>query len=331
MVFIVSEIGVNHNGSVSLAMELVQESVDAGADAVKFQSFTAEDLASPETPKVGYQYRESSDSHVEMLARLQLNEQDHFDIAEFASSQGIEFLSTPYSVPMLNLLTEIGVTRIKTASADIVDLPLHEAIADTGLPVMIATGMASDAEILEVSSVYEASSCDVTLMHAVSKYPTPLEEANLLRIAYLRDMFGLPVGYSDHTEGIEAAVAAIALGAEIVEKHLTLDPLAEGPDHFASATPRTFREMVLKVRRIEEGLGDGTALLQPEEIEMSRVSRKSLHAKHDINVNQTIAEGDLMLRRPGTGLTWANRHKVVGCRATKHIPVGQMLSLVDLA
>jgi N-acetylneuraminate synthase/N,N'-diacetyllegionaminate synthase len=329
---LIAEVGVNHNGSTQLARELVSAAVEAGADAVKFQTFRADLLASPATPKVRYQERDTtSSSHLTMLQKLELTDVQHHEIADYCRQLGIEFMSTPYGPEGVQLLDELGVRRFKTASADIVDIPLHEAIAATGRPVIISTGMATLEEIALALAVYPEAAATVTLMHAVSKYPTPIGEANLTRMLRLADAFALPVGYSDHTEGIAASAAAVALGAVAIEKHFTLDKRAEGPDHLASADPEEFRALVALIREVDSALGTGGFELPPEEVDMARTSRKSLHVTRGLPAGATVGIDDVVLRRPGTGVMWSDRHLVIGRTVQRTLSPGDMITLQDLA
>ena len=329
--FVIAEIGVNHNGSVDLAQQMIDEAKRLGADAVKFQTFKATTLASPDTPKVRYQERDSSSStHLEMLAKLELSKEDHGVLAAYCTSKGIEFMSTPYGVDGVLELEALGVRRFKTASADIVDLPLHAAIAATRRPVLISTGMASKDEIQAAINVYPDPPATITLLHTVSKYPTPESEANVTRMTTLASTFNLPVGYSDHTESWAAATAATALGAQVIEKHFTLNRSWEGPDHKASADPETFGEMMKVIRRVSEVLGSGEDLTQPEEAHMALVSRKSLHWAHDVPEGHIVSEEDLILRRPGTGLVWQSRDQVIGRSTLRAIPSGALVRSDDV-
>lgn len=329
---LIAEVGVNHNGSTQLARELISAAVEAGADAVKFQTFKADLLASPATPKVRYQQRDTtSSSHLTMLQKLELTDAQHHELAAYCRALDIEFMSTPYGPEGVQLLDGLGVRRFKTASADIVDIPLHEAIAATGRPVIISTGMATLEEIAVALAVYPDTASTVTLMHAVSKYPTPMGEANLNRMLRLAEAFALPVGYSDHTEGITASAAAVALGAVAIEKHFTLDKLAEGPDHLASADPEEFRAMVALIHEVDSVLGTGSFDLQPEEVDMARTSRKSLHVTRAIPAGARVEVDDVVLRRPGTGVMWSDRHMVIGRTAQRTLSPGDMITLQDLA
>ena len=329
--FVIAEIGVNHNGSIELAQQMIDEAHRLGADAVKFQTFRATALASPDTPKVEYQERDSSSSsHLEMLTKLELSHEDHRVLAAYCAIRDIEFMSTPYGIDDVLLLEELGVRRFKTASADIVDLPLHAAIAATGLPVLISTGMASMVEIQAAIDMYPDPSSAITLLHTVSKYPTPESEANVARMTTLMSTFSLPVGYSDHTESWAAAAAATALGAQVIERHFTLNRMWEGPDHKASADPESFSEMMDAIRKISLAMGSGEDIVQPEESHMALVSRKSLHWAHDVPEGHVVSEGDLMLRRPGTGLRWESRDQVIGRSTRRAIPSGFLVRNDDV-
>lgn len=329
---LIAEVGVNHNGSTALARELVAAAVEAGADAVKFQTFRADLLASPSTPKVKYQERDTtSASHLSMLRKLELSDQQHHEIAEYCRSLGVEFMSTPYGPEGVRFLDEMGVRRFKTASADIVDIPLHEAIAATGRPVIISTGMASLDEIRIALAAYPDPAGTVMLMHAVSKYPTLVPEANLARMVKLAEAFSLPVGYSDHTQGLAAAAGAVALGAVAIEKHFTLDRHADGPDHLASADPAEFRAMAALVRDVHSAVGTGAFELLPEEQDMTRTSRKSLHVSRNLAAGERVVQDDLVLRRPGTGVMWSDRHMVIGRATRRALNEGDMITTEDLA
>ena len=277
--FIISEIGVNHNGDIDLAKQMIKASKEAGADAVKFQTFTAKSLVSKATPKVEYQKETTNEkeSHYEMIQSLEMSKEDHIPLIEYCKDLRIEFISTPYDIDSAKFLHEVGVKIFKTASADIIDLPLHEFLASTAKPVIISTGMATLEEVDEVIEIYKAeNNMNITLLHCVSNYPCKFESLNLSVISSLKDRYNLPVGYSDHAVGCMPAVASIALGASVIEKHFTLDKNLSGPDHKASSTPDEFKELVDLIRLAEISMGDPIKRVQEEEKQMRAVSRKSL-------------------------------------------------------
>ena len=331
---IIAEIGVNHNGSIQLAKQLVDAATEAGATAVKFQTFSADRLAGRETPKVPYQLTTSDpkESHYEMLKKLELGKEQHLELLAYCNQKGVEFCSTPYSCTDAELLEEIGVLFYKTASADIIDRKLHEYIAATGKPCLIAVGMATLKEIEEVLGFYEqcGSRSGITLMHCVSSYPAPIDALNMRVISTLRDTFGVAVGYSDHAVGSTAATLAVALGASVIEKHFTLDKAMDGPDHQASSTPEELAHLIREASAAEQAMGDPVKRVQECEMEMRRVSRKSIVASHPLCKGATLVEEDLMFRRPGTGASPMIYPQYIGSRLSRDIEAGEMIEPSDL-
>lgn len=331
--FVIAEIGVNHNGSIELAKEMIASAKLAGADAVKFQTFTAEALVSRATPKVDYQKETTSetDSHYDMIKSLELSHNDHFPIIDCCRELNIRFISTPYDVESAVFLDGIGVKVFKTASADIVDLPLHRFLAGTGKSVIISTGMSTVDEIREVMDIYEAAgNSNVILLHCVSNYPCEFESLNLRVMLTLESEFGVPVGYSDHAKGAYPAVAAVAMGARVIEKHFTLDKMAVGPDHKASSTPEEFKELVDAIRVCEVSLGSAQKAVQTEEMQMRQVSRKSIFVAKKISKGSIITPEDLTLKRPGTGLYAKSFSKIAGRTAKYDLMPEHMLSFDDV-
>ncbi len=331
--FIIAEIGVNHNGSVKLAKEMIASAKISGADAVKFQTFTAEALVSKGTPKVNYQKETTDDnqSHFDMIKSLELSRKDHYPIIEYCRDQDIEFISTPYDVDSARFLDSIGVKTFKTASADIVDLSLHRFLAGTGKTVIISTGMASMNEIGEALDLYRAAgNSNVILLHCVSNYPCEFASLNLKVMRSLETEFGFPVGYSDHARGAYPAVAAVAMGAKVVEKHFTLDKNLKGPDHKASSTPEEFKELVDGIRICEASLGSHVKSVQEEEKQMRSVSRKSIFLSKAVTQGSQIKLEDLTLKRPGTGLYARSFSELEGKLAKTDLEAGHMMSLDDV-
>ena len=330
--YIIAEIGVNHGGSVDLAYKMIDEAKNCGADAVKFQTFKASSLVGENTPKVGYQMSttDKNESHFEMIKSLEFKYEDHEPVLNYCRSKEIDFISTPYDIESAVFLDELGVEVFKTASADIVDLPLHRFLASTRKIVIISTGMATLEEIEEVLSIYKREDItQVALLHCVSNYPCSYQSLNLNVLKTLKQVFGLPVGFSDHAVGPFPAVASIALGAKIIEKHFTLDKSMEGPDHKASSTPEEFSFLVQAVRTAEMSLGLKVKSVQTEEVEMRNISRKSLFLKKDLDKGATISESDLTLKRPGFGIYANVLPMIVGRKARKKLKAGKLLEYGD--
>ena len=329
--YIIAEIGVNHAGDVALAKKMIDAAKNAGADAVKFQTFTAEKLVSQDTPKVKYQESttDSDESHFQMIKSLEFAYEDHLPVFEYCIHNDIDFISTPYDIESAEFLVSIGVRIFKTASADIVDLSLHRFIAANAASAIVSTGMATIGEIEEVVEIYRNFNCDLTLLHCVSNYPCATESLNLSVLTTLRNAFRCDVGFSDHALGPLPAVASVALGATIVEKHFTLDKAMPGPDHRASCEPQEFSELVDAIRAVELALGDPVKRVQDEEKQMRSVSRKSLFIKNSIQKGEVIKDSDLTLKRPGTGLYEAEKKQIVGALATKELIVGAQIKHGD--
>lgn len=328
---IIAEIGVNHAGSVCLAKEMIDAAKKSGADAVKFQTFTAEKLVSIDTPKVKYQESTTSkeETHFDMIKSLEFAYEDHIPVLEYCKNNDIEFISTPYDVESAKFLVSIGVEIFKTASADIVDLSLHKYISKHASHAIISTGMATLGEIERVVQIYRKNKCKFTLLHCVSNYPCAFESLNLKAIQTLHNAFQCDVGYSDHALGPIPAVASVALGAKIVEKHFTLDKEMKGPDHKASCDPREFSELVSSIRIAECSLGNPLKIIQNEEQQMKSVSRKSLFLNTEVKKGQVLLRENFTLKRPGTGIYEAELDIIVGCRASKDLHVNKMIAYGD--
>ena len=332
--FVIAEIGVNHNGDLDLAKRLIEAAKGARADAVKFQTFSAERLAIPETPKVTYQKDncKNEDSHFEMLKSLELSKQNQIELKIFCDALNIEFMSTPYDVKSAEFLHDIlKIKRFKTASADLVDATLHRYISKTGKPAIISTGMASLDEIRNTIDIYAHNQKElITLLHCTSNYPCSKSSMNLRVMHTLRDTFGVDIGYSDHSEGNTGAIVATALGATIIEKHMTLDKEMSGPDHKASVEPQELKELIKGIRQTESILGTDEKKIEAEEIEMRSISRKSIRAIHQIKEGDIIEEKDLILLRPGNGLTGNKLDLLVGKRANREIKMHELVTLSDI-
>ena len=332
-VYIIAEIGVNHNGDIDLAKRMIFAAKKSGADAVKFQTFKSESLAHPSAPKVEYQKKTSlpSESHLEMLSKLELSWEAHRKLKKYCDELGIDFLSTPYDIESAQFLLGLGVKFFKTASADIVDLPLHGFIAKSGTPAIIATGMASLGEIERVVNIYlDHDNSNIILLHCVSNYPCSDESINLNSMKTMARAFNFPVGYSDHSVGSLAATISVAMGARIIEKHFTTNKLLPGPDQKASSTPQEFEELVKNIRKAELILGSSNKRCRDEELEMKKVSRKSLVYSENKEAGDIIGIEDLKLMRPGDGLDASYTDQVIGKSLKKSVKAGSQIHFADL-
>jgi N,N'-diacetyllegionaminate synthase len=304
-VFIIAEAGVNHNGSLDLALQLIEAAKASGADAVKFQTFRADRLATRGAQKATYQERTTArtESQFEMLRRLELDAVAHEKLIGHCKHLGIQFLSSPFDMDSADLLATMGVALFKVPSGEITNLPFLHHIASKGRPVLLSTGMSTLGEVEEAVEVLKSGGASqVTLLHCVTEYPAPFGEVNLRAMHTLKIAFGLPVGYSDHTPGIEIAVAATALGAEVIEKHFTLSRSLPGPDHAASLEPTELQQMVAAIRHVELALGNGIKAPAPCELPNLPVARKSVVAARSLVAGHRLSEGDLAIKRPGDGL-----------------------------
>lgn len=331
-VFVIAEAGVNHNGSLDLALELVDVAAAAGADAVKFQTFRADALVTGSAGKAAYQQRATGDgSQLAMLKRLELDESAHRAIAARCAERGIEFMSAPFDHESLDLLVRLDVRRLKLGSGELTNGPLLAAAARTGLPLILSTGMSTLEEVREaLQLVRDAGSDDVTLLHCTSEYPAPPDEVNLRAMATMRDALGVPVGYSDHTVGITVALAAVAMGASVIEKHFTTDRSLSGPDHRASLEPTELAELVATARTVEAALGDGVKRPSPSELPNLAVARKSIVAATSIGRGEPFTEGNLTVKRPGAGISPMRMPRILAQRASRAYEPDELLDLSEL-
>lgn len=328
-VFVIAEAGVNHNGELDLALRLCDAAKDGGADAVKFQTFRAEDLVVPGAPTAQYQARQTGQQdQFAMLQRLELSTPQHEAIRRHCDTIGIEFFSTPFSVAAVDMLVQLGVRRIKLSSGELTHRALVERAAAARLPLLVSTGMATMDEIgeaLQWIAGARGGLDEVTVLHCTSAYPAPDEALNLKAMVSMASDLGIAVGYSDHSLGIEAALAAVALGAAVIEKHLTLDCTLPGPDHSASLEPAQFKAMVAGIRRVSAMLGDGIKAPTAEERDTARVARRSIVAAVDIPAGAVIAADMLACRRPATGIAPREMASVLGRQAAQRLPAGTVL------
>lgn len=307
-VLFVAEAGVNHNGDHQLAAKLVDNAKRAGADVVKFQSFRAGGLATPYAPKAAYQTRTTADgvTQYDMLRALELDEAAHLQLSRHCSALGIEFLSTAFDLESLAILKSLGLARYKIPSGEITNLPLLRAIADCHAPILLSTGMASLGEIEAAIAVLESRGISremITLLQCTTEYPAPAADVNLRAMVNMGGAFGVRYGLSDHTMGWEVAVAAVALGASVIEKHFTLDRSLPGPDHQASLEPDELAQMVRCIRNVEAALGDGIKRLAASESANRRIARRSIVAARAIAKGEPFSEHNLAVKRPGDGLS----------------------------
>ncbi len=321
-VFIIAEAGVNHNGRLDLAYQLIDVAKDVGADAVKFQTFKAENVVSRLADKAEYQKKTtgSNESQFEMIKKLEISFDDFIKLKKYCDEKEIIFLSTPFDHQSIDFLYDL-IDIYKIPSGEIINHPYLKHIAAKNKPIIMSTGMANLGEVEEaINTIREINSKEkISLLHCTTNYPAPYEEVNLKAMQTLAVAFKLPVGYSDHTLGIEVPVAAVAMGAKIIEKHFTLDKKLSGPDHKASLEPSELREMVKAIRNIEMALGDGIKKPNKSEIEIMKIARRSLIATKDIRVGEIIEESDIAIKRPGTGILPKFKEIVIGMKLINDI------------
>lgn len=321
-VFIIAEAGVNHNGDLDLARRMVEIAADAGADAVKFQTFDAVALASREAPKADYQKETtaSGESQLTMLEKLALDPDAHKDLLKHCRSHDILFLSSPFDLGSIDLLLELGMDIFKIPSGEITNLPYLRKIGGLGKQTILSTGMSTLAEIEAAIQVMTRAGLDkkrLTLLHCNTEYPTPMADVNLCAIQTLAEHFGVATGYSDHTLGIEIPIAAVAMGARVIEKHFTIDKSLPGPDHRASLEPSELTAMVKAIRNIELALGTGTKHPSPSEIKNLAIARKSIVARRPIQKGEPLTSENLTAKRPGTGISPMEWDRIIGTCAVK--------------
>ncbi|HCE45634.1 MAG TPA: N-acetylneuraminate synthase [Lentisphaeria bacterium] len=328
--FVIAEIGVNHNGSLAMARKLVNSAVKCGADAVKFQTFTADSLVTRSAVKAAYQKKStsSSESQYKMLKKLELSREEHIVLRNHCRKIGVEFLSSAFDEDSADFLYDIGMRKFKIPSGEITNLPYLRHIALKKCPIILSTGMSTMKEVGEaVGIIYSAGNRNVSLLHCVTEYPAPHAEINLRAMLSMKDKFKVEVGYSDHTAGPEIPIAAVALGAKIIEKHFTLDKALPGPDHKASADPAEFAGMVSAIRNVEKALGDGVK--RPARCEMKNicVARKSIVAACQIMKGELFSRSNLRIKRPGTGISPMRICSVIGKKAKRTFNTDGLIEL----
>lgn len=322
-VFVIAEAGVNHNGRLDLAKRLIEAAADAGADAIKFQTFQADKLVSRDTPKAEYQKLSSSEneSQLEMLKKLELNLADHRELISYCNLNKIQFLSSPFDLGSIDMLEKLGLDTFKIPSGEITNLPYLRRIGSLKKSVILSSGMSDLDEIGDAIDILETSGTEpdnITVLHCNTEYPTPIDDVNLFAMKTIADQFGLRVGYSDHTSGIEIAIAAAALGAKVIEKHFTLDKNMPGPDHKASLSPHELKDMVTAIRNIERALGTGLKKPSQSELKNRELVRKSIVAATTIVLGDKLTEENLAVKRPGSGTSPMLWDKIIGTHAKKN-------------
>lgn len=334
-VLIIAEAGVNHNGSVETAKQLIDKAAEAGADMIKFQTFKSERLVSKSARQAEYQKRNigkgDDDSQLKMLKKLELSEEAHAELFGYCKKKGIKFFSTAFDLESIDYLHTLNLGLWKIPSGEITNYPYIKKIAGFGEPVILSTGM---CELSDIKAAYKVLADNgirkdqITILHCNTEYPTPYEDVNLRAMATLKDEFKVKVGYSDHTKGIEVPIAAVALGAAVIEKHFTLDRGMEGPDHKASLEPEELKAMVSAIRNIEKAIGgDGTKHISESERKNIAIARKSIVAATAIKKGELLTDENLTVKRPGTGISPMRWEEVVGSKATKDFHEEEMIIL----
>ena len=328
-VYIIAEAGVNHNGDINLAYQLVDAAKAAGVDCIKFQTFKSENLVSHTAQKAEYQKAATGDSsQQDMLKQLELSFDEFVSLKKYCDRKGICFLSTPFDFESIEFLNSIEMPFWKIPSGEVTNYPYLVALAKTGKPVVMSTGMCEMQEIEDAIAVLrENGTSDIKLLHCNTEYPTPYEDVNLKAMKTLRDAFGVEVGYSDHTKGIEVPIAAVAMGASVIEKHFTLDRNMEGPDHKASLEPQELKQMVDSIRHIEAALGSGDKRPSPSEKKNMAVARKSIVAAKRIKAGDILTEENITVKRPGNGICPMRWKEVLGTRAVRDFEEDELIEI----
>jgi N-acetylneuraminate synthase/N,N'-diacetyllegionaminate synthase len=334
---IIAEAGVNHNGDLNLAKQLVDEAVKAGVDYIKFQSFKAEKLVSPDAKKANYQIvniNDGDNSQFAMLKKLELSNENHLELISYCQERGVKFFSTAFDIDGVNYLNQLSLPLFKIPSGEITNFPYLRAVALCGKPTIMSTGMCTEDEIEQAISVllkYGLAKNQISILHCNTEYPTPMKDVNLMAMLSIKEKFGVNVGYSDHTLGIEVPIAAVALGATIIEKHFTLNRNLPGPDHVASLEPDELKSMVQAIRNIELATS-GNGIKEPSESEMKNIdiARKSIHIANDLSNGHIITESDLIALRPGGGISPMAWESIIGKRLSVNKLKFDKLNLSDI-
>lgn len=329
-VYIIAEAGVNHNGNLELAKKLIDVAAKSGADAVKFQTFVPENLVSRYAEKADYQKEitDKKESQLEMLQKLMLKKEWHQVLIDYAEMKGIQFISTPFDFESIDFLAELDLPLYKIPSGEITNLPYLEKIGKIGKPVILSTGMSTLEEVREALDILRENGCPkVSVLHCNTQYPTPYEDVNLAVMDSLRKKLGIEVGYSDHTLGIEVPIAAVAMGATIIEKHFTLDKSMDGPDHKASLEPDELSAMVRAIRNIEKAIGSADKRVTESEQGNKCVVRKSIVAKREIRKGEIFSDLNITAKRPGTGISPMRWYEVIGKAAIRDFKEDELIEV----
>ncbi len=329
---VIAEAGVNHNGNINLAKELVHAASEAGADYVKFQSFKADSLVTKNAEQAKYQKENSQkiESQFEMLKRIELSYENHIELIKECKQKNIGFLSSAFDLDGINFLKSLDLDFLKIPSGEITNLPYLKLAAKFDKPLIISTGMATLSEIdyaISIIKKYGKNRDDINILHCFTEYPAPKELINLNFMKTLKKCFGFRVGYSDHTLGTEISIAAVALGAEIIEKHLTLDNNLEGPDHKASLDPIEFKNMVNSIRMVQKSLGNGVKKVTDIELENAKVARKSIVAKSNISKGDIFTFENIHIKRPGTGISPKRIYEIIGTKAKNNYKQDDLIDI----
>lgn len=323
--FIIAEIGVNHNGDINLAKKMIKSASGCGVDAVKFQTFKSEDLVTDSAKTANYQEKNTSEnSQLEMLKKLELSFDDFKELKEYASDCNVMFISSPFDINSVDLLDELNVPLYKLGSSELNNFELIDYVQKTNKLMILSTGMATLDEIKETYDFIENKD-NLIILHCITGYPTSFDEANLNFIKTLQSTFDVPIGFSDHSLGIELSIAAVALGACVVEKHFTLDKTLEGPDHKASLNPDEFKAMVDAIRNVEVAMGDGIRKFSENELEIKKVARKSIILNQNLSKGSIIEKNMLSIKRPGTGIAPKYINEIVGKKLNKDLKANSVL------
>jgi N,N'-diacetyllegionaminate synthase len=330
--FIIAEAGVNHNGSVEIAKRMIEVAKECGADAIKFQTFKAEEVVSKYAPKAEYQKQTTGEieSHLQMVKKLELSFDDFIVLKEYCDKLGIMFLSTPFDFESIDFLNSLGLEIFKIPSGEITNLPYLEKIGKLRKKVILSTGMADLGEIEDALDILISCGTkkeNITVLHCNTEYPTPYEDVNLLAMLTIKEAFKVKVGYSDHTPGIEVPIAAVALGASVIEKHFTLDRNMQGPDHKSSLEPNELKAMVRAIRNVEKALGDGIKKPSPSEIKNKIIVRRSIVAKRNIKRGEIFNEENITVKRPATGISPMRWYEILGKTATRDYKEDEIIEI----
>lgn len=329
-VFIIAEAGVNHNGSIEVAQRMIDAAVFSGVDAVKFQTFKAEKIVCKNAEKAEYQIENTGniETQYEMLRKLELSADMHKELIAYCKKRNILFLSTPFDIDSIKLLADLDMPIFKIPSGEITNLPYLREVAKQRRRIILSTGMSNLEEVREaVKILKENGAKDITLLHCNTQYPTPISDVNLLAMVKMKEELEIPVGYSDHTLGIEVPLAAVALGACVIEKHFTLDREMVGPDHKASLEPQELKQMVDGIRKIEQALGNETKQVSPSEQDNRNIARKSIVAKKKIQKGEAFTEKNLTTKRPGTGVNPMRWNEIIGMKSDRDYEVDEMIQV----